>query len=57
MTRKYPDISDILARKKVARQEKSAWPFQKKVEAVERLRERVQSVRAARDRQRKREGK
>jgi len=55
MTGKYPDISDILARKEAARREKSAWPFQRKVEAVERMRERVQSMRAARERQRKRQ--
>ena len=52
MTRKYPDISDILARKEAARREKFAWPFQRKVEAVERLRERVQTIRAARERHR-----
>jgi hypothetical protein len=57
MTRKYPNISDILARKEEARREKSRWSFQRKVEVVERLRERVQSIRAARESQRKRETK
>jgi hypothetical protein len=57
MTRGYPDISDILARKEEARHEKSTWSFQRKVEVVERLRERVQSIRAARESQRKRETK
>jgi hypothetical protein len=57
MTRRYPNISDILARKEEARREKSRWSFQRKVEVVERLRERVQSIRAARESQRKRETK
>jgi len=57
MTRKYPDISDILGRKEEARREKSAWSFQKKVEVVERMRERVQAIRAARERRRSRETK
>jgi hypothetical protein len=50
---KYPDTSDILARKSEARREKSTLPFAKKVEIVERLRARVQPIRAAREGRRK----
>ena len=54
---KYPNISDILARKRKARREKSELSFSKKVEIVEKLRDRVQPIRAARGSQRKSETK
>jgi len=49
MTRKYPDISDLLERKQKARREKAALSFGEKIELVEKLRERVRPIREARE--------
>lgn len=41
MTRKYPDISDLLAAKASGRRESAKLPFGEKIARLEALRERV----------------
>jgi hypothetical protein len=53
---KYPDISDILARKAEARKERAKLPFGEKIAIVERLRDGVAPIRRAREERRASEG-
>ena len=45
----YPDISHILARKEEARREKAALPYAEKIGIVERMRDRLRPLNAARE--------
>jgi hypothetical protein len=49
MTARYPDTSDILARKAAGRREGSRRSFAEKIAMVEALRERVEPLRQARE--------
>jgi hypothetical protein len=46
---KYPDISDILARKAEGRRERAALSFADKLDALDALRERVEPIVQARE--------
>ena len=52
--RKYPDISDILARKAEGRRMLTALSFGQKLEILESMRARVEPIRRARDSRRPR---
>ena len=49
MTARYPDRSDILARKAAGRREAARRSFAEKIAMVEALRERVEPLRQARE--------
>jgi hypothetical protein len=49
---KYPDVSDILARKAEARKERAKLPFAEKIAIMERLRERAAPFKKAREERR-----
>jgi len=51
---KYPDISDILARKAEGRKELAALSFAQKLEILERMRARLEPFRRAREQRRPR---
>lgn len=57
---KYPDISDILARKAEGRRKRAALSFAEKLDALDALRERVRPIvqarEARRNEQRERDG-
>jgi hypothetical protein len=58
MTKKiYPDISDILARKKEGRREISRRSFGEKIAMVERMRERLAPLKRMREERKKRNSK
>jgi hypothetical protein len=57
MTKPYPDISDVIARKQEARRARAALSFGEKIEIVERLRERLRPMREAREARKIREGR
>lgn len=52
--RKYPDMSDILARKAEGRKKLAALSFGEKLEILEQMRARVAPIRKARDARRQR---
>ncbi len=47
--RRYPDISDVLARKAEGRRNLAARSFGEKIEILEAMRARVEPIRKARD--------
>lgn len=52
-TRRYPDVSDLLARKAEGRRETAARSFAEKIEMLEAMRARVEPIRKAREARRK----
>jgi len=54
---KYPDISDILARKAEARKERAKLSFAEKIAIIERMRERDGPFRKVREERRARQEK
>ncbi|MFI4988734.1 MAG: hypothetical protein ACHQF3_14995 [Alphaproteobacteria bacterium] len=52
-TKTYPDISDVFARKAAGRRESAALSFGEKLDILERMRERVEPIRRAREARRK----
>ncbi|MGH6660963.1 MAG: hypothetical protein ACREB6_05460 [Rhodospirillales bacterium] len=52
-TRRYPDVSDIFARKAEGRREAAARSFGEKIEMLEAMRARVEPIRKAREARRK----
>ena len=54
---KYPDISDILARKAEARKERAKLSFAEKIAIIERMRERDAPFRKVREERRARQEK
>ncbi len=52
-TRRYPDVSDLLAGKAAGRRQAAARSFAEKIEVLEALRARAEPIRKAREARRK----